>query len=46
MTYYGMKRHAEAIRNFQIVIDYHRDSAYVERSRQWINMCEREMMYR
>jgi len=45
MTYYNMKQYAEAIRNFQVVLDYHRESAYAEKARQWISMCERELLY-
>ena len=46
MTYFNMKQYAEAIRNFQVVIDYHKDSAYFERAKQWIGMCERELLYK
>jgi TolA-binding protein len=46
MTYFQMRQYAEAIRNFQVVIDYHKDSAYLERARQWISMSERELLYR
>lgn len=46
MVYYNMKQYAQAIKNFQLVIDYHKNSAYVERAKQWINMCERELLYK
>ncbi|MDR2735028.1 MAG: tetratricopeptide repeat protein [Spirochaetota bacterium] len=45
MVYHSLKRYAEAIRNFRIVLDYHKSSAYSDRAKQWIEMCERELMY-
>ena len=41
MVYYNMRQYAQAIKNFQMVIDYHKDSAYLDRARQWINMSEK-----
>ena len=46
MVYYNMRQYAQAIKNFQMVIDYHKDSAYLDRARQWINMSERELLYK